>query len=634
MCGIAGAWHQDGSPISEAALIRARDAITQRGPDDAGHHIEGPVGLAHRRLSIIDLSPAGRMPMFCDDGRVWAVFNGEVYNFESLRKELEARGRTFKSRTDSEVVLHAYAEWGLDCFARFNGMFALAVYDGRTDELVLARDVTGQKPLYYHHVPGKRLVFGSGLSPIRAWPDFPAEVDRDAVFEYMRVGYVPSPRSIFKETYRVPPGTAIVFKKNGSKETHRYFDLRKHAEAPRLKLGNDEAYVDELHRLLSDATRIRMIADVPLGAFLSGGLDSSLIVALMAEHRAKVQTFTIGFAQKNYDESTFAHKVAKHLGVDNTMTVLTGDDILAQLPDIVHYFDEPMADYSVLPTLAVSKLARRHVTVALTGDGADEEFGGYRYYLATRVFEQYEKIMPGALRGPLKRVARRVPQAGVRRVIDRSDARDVAEFFAQGGFYRGPTARGVPMLLKGRSKDSMQRIADTIRGCRTPSGTEAGLLYDATHTLPGAWLHKVDRASMAVALEARSPFLDKRVVEFAFRIPLDLRVRATAKKYVVRQLLKRYLPDELVDRPKQGFTAPVAKWLREDLRDQLRDALSPEQVKARGYFEPGRVDAIVKEHLDGAHDHAQILWALFTLEQWHRHHVDQVPEARGPANLE
>jgi asparagine synthase (glutamine-hydrolysing) len=316
-----------------------------------------------------------------------------------------------------------------------------------------------------------------------------------------------------------------------------------------------------------------------------------------------------------------AAEIAKHLGVKNTVEVLRGRDVLDQLPDIVRYFDEPMADYSVLPTLAVSKLAKRHVTVALTGDGADEEFGGYKYYLAQRLMEPYTRFVPRPARAMAAKASVLVPSAGARRIVERSSATDAALLFGLGGFYRGPTVAAVSRLL-GEEDSAPERVAAFLRAHPLGSSVEAGMLYDATHTLPNAWLYKVDRASMAVSLEARSPFLDRRVLEFAFSLPLHMRLRGRHKKYIVRRLLREYLPVELIERPKRGFTAPVAHWLRNELRSELEECLSVETVQRRGFFDPETVSSLVREHLVGSHDHGQLLWALLVLEWWIEHHLE------------
>ncbi len=622
MCGIVGVWQLDGRAIDPIALERMRDVLVHRGPDDAGLWLEGSVGLGHRRLAIIDLSEAGRMPMSSRDGAVQVVFNGEVYNFRALRSELEEEGHLFRSKTDSEVVLRAYEEWGVDCFDRFNGMFAIAIWDARERRMVLARDPAGQKPLYYAYRPGQWLLLASTLAPLLTYAGRALQVDETVVRDYVRFGFPPDGRAMLKDVYTVPPGSFTIIDEDREPRTERYFDLVAFAERTPKRRGDERTHLDALRDVMREAVRSRLVADVPLGAFLSGGLDSSLIVALMAEHeRAAVKTYTIGFEQPEFDESIHAAKVAAHLGVQNTIRVLTGRDVLDQVPDVVRYFDEPMADYSVLPTLAVSKLAREHVTVALTGDGADEELGGYKYYLAQRAAETYFDLVPTGLRAKVSRAAQLIPRPGLRRIVARSGAQDTAMFFGLGGFYRGAATDAVNRLL-GEESEAPKRVAEFLRAHPLSSSVEAGMLYDATHTLPDAWLHKVDRASMAVGLEARSPFLDRRVIELAFSLPLDMRIRGRHKKYLVRRLLREYLPADLVERPKRGFTAPVAYWLRNELRGELETRLDRATVARRGFFEPERVRTLIDEHLSGARDHAQLLWALLVLEWWIAHQIE------------
>jgi asparagine synthase (glutamine-hydrolysing) len=561
--------------------------------------------------------------MASPDGLVRAVFNGEVYNFRKLRAELIAKGHPFHSETDSEVVLRAYEQWGADCFDRFNGMFAIAIWDARERRMILARDAAGQKPLYYAYRPGKWLLLASTLAPLLRYAGGELEVDAEVIKDYVRFGVPPDTRAMLKNVYTVAPGTFTIIEQGSGPRSRSYFDLPAYAEHAPTHPGDERAVLEEFRDTMREAVRARLVADVPLGAFLSGGLDSSLVVALMAEQAPKaMKTYTIGFDQAEFDESEHAAKIAKHLGVQNTVRVLRGEDVLAQLKDLVRYFDEPMADYSALPTLAVAKLAREHVTVALTGDGADEEFGGYRYYLAQRAVEPYIRAVPTGTRSMLAKLARVVPSAGARRIVSRSGAADAALFFGLGGFYRGAATNAVNRLL-GEEDEAPKRVARFLRAHPLQNSVEAGMLYDATHTLPSAWLYKVDRASMSVGLEARSPFLDRRVLELAFSLPLDMRIRGRHKKYLVRRLLRDYLPTELIERPKQGFTAPVAHWLRHELRPELEICLSPEKVVRRGFFDPHRVSALVGEHLRGSHDHAQLLWALLVLEWWLEHHVER-----------
>lgn len=567
------------------------------------------------------------MPMSNESGDVWAVFNGEIYNFAALRTELESYGHTFRSHTDSEVIIHAYEQWGTDSFARYDGMFALAIWDRTMRRLVLARDITGEKPLFYYHKANHVLLFASTIGPLLTSPEVARRVDPEALRLYTEFGFVPGGRSIIDGVHKVEPGSFVIVEENREPTRHRYWSLEDVVNRPRPEPAPtlDEA-TDQLHELLRSAVRSRLVSDVPLGAFLSGGVDSSLVVALMAEVSPEtVRTFTIGFRDPAFDESEYAHRVAKHLGVENTMMLLSPAEVLRELDHVTNAFDEPMADFSALPSLAVSRLARRHVTVALTGDGADEAFGGYRYYGATRLFERAASMVPTGVRKQLARAAALIPDPRIKRVIERSTARDAAEFFGASGFYRGATARtGLHHVLPRDANRSspIDTVASYVRSFSQLRPTEAGMLWDATQTLPGAWLAKVDRTTMAVGLEARAPFLDRRVLEYAFQLPLDHRVRGNQKKIVLRRILSRYLPTELVNRPKQGFTAPMRTWFANELHQELHDRLAPDRVARFGVFDTGGVQRVLREQKDGTVDHTQLLWALFHFDRWHEAYIE------------
>ncbi len=625
MCGIVGELRLDGAAVDAERLKAARDRLTNRGPDDAGLYTNGPIGLGHRRLSIIDLSPAGRMPMSNETDDVWSVFNGEIYNFAALREELERAGHVFRSHTDSEVAIHAYEQWGTDCFAKFDGMFAIAIWDARKKRLVLARDITGEKPLYYAYQPGKAVMFASSIAPLLVG-GVPRAIDPDGLRSYLELGFVDGDRAIIQGVKKVEPATFVVFDAGKPPVTSAYWSLREAALA-RTTSTLEEA-TDELHELLRASVRSRLVSDVPLGAFLSGGVDSSLVVALMAETSPKaVRTFTIGFREAEYDESEYAHRVAKHLGVENTTMVLSAADVLRELDAITAAFDEPMADFSALPSLAVARLARRHVTVALTGDGADEAFGGYRYYGATRAFEMFAKI-PRTIRERLVRAAPLVPFARLRRAVARAKALDAADYFGHSGFYRGATAaQGFHHVMPGAAPSSTA-VAAFVRALPELRPTEAGMLWDASHTLPGAWLTKVDRSTMAVGLEARAPFLARSVLELAFRQPLDHRVRGNQKKILLRRVLSRYLPRDLIERPKQGFTAPMKAWFAKELREELHDRLTTERMSRLGAVSPDGVQTLLAEHEAGGADHTQLLWALFHLDRWYDEYMTPQTGAR------
>lgn len=638
MCGIVGEWRLDGRAVDTHQLVVVRDSLIARGPDDAGIHVERDVGLGHRRLSIIDLSAAGRMPMSNETGEIWAVFNGEIYNFVSLRRELESHGHVFRSQTDSEVVVHAYEQWGTDSFARFDGMFAIAIWDRPARRMVLARDIAGEKPLFYHHRRGVALQFGSTLQALLAFSDLARSIDPQALRRYVEFGYVPAPASIVAGVHKVEPGSVVVVDADRDPVARRYWSFEQ--ITPLRGPGAPStlaAATDELHERLRAAVRARLVADVPLGAFLSGGVDSSLVVALMAEACPQtIRTFTIGFRDPQFDESEYAHRVAKHLGVENTMVVLSAADVLRELPEVTRAFDEPMADYSALPSLAVARLARRHVTVALTGDGADEAFGGYRYYTATRAFERLAAMVPRSIRTMLARRADLAPTPRIARAIRRSSSSDAAAYFGLSGFYRGATAgpslRAI-LPATGASLPPEDVVAAYVRSFDQLRPTEAGMLWDATHTLPDAWLAKVDRTTMAVGLEARAPFLDRRVLEFAFGLPLDYRVRGAQKKIVLRQVLSRYLPKELIDRPKQGFTAPLRTWFANELRDELHDRLAPARISRFGVFDAAAVQNVLAEQRAGK-DHTQLLWALFHLDRWAEAYLETPAQSRNAGSLD
>ena len=555
-------------------------------------------------------------------GDVWAVFNGEIYNFQELRQELIAAGHQFRSKTDSEVIVHAYEEWQETCFARFDGMFAIAIWDDRRKQMVLARDPHGKKPLFYHHRPGRMLVFGSTLRAIATWPDVPRAIDESSVYEFIKIGYLHAPRSLLADTFKVRPGHYLIVGREGIKSDTAYWSLPEIARRDPAKFKNENELLDHLDAEMRSAVRKRLIADVPLGAFLSGGTDSSLVVALMREVASdRVRTFTIGFTSSEFDESEFAKRVAAHLGVENTLHRMSAGDLLAYVPDVIRYYDEPIVDFSLFPTLAISQLARRDVTVVLTGDGGDELFGGYQRYLASHYFEHYARFAGQRVRRAVAGFERFLPRERLRRFARLSAARDPATFFgmfANLGRYAGLSTL-VPEEKLGEAPE--EAVARFIRGFPGLPATAAAMVYDATHPMIDGILVKVDRATMAFSLEARAPLLDKHLWETAVGLPLALKVRGGQKKYLLRKLLHRYLPRELVDRPKMGFTPPLRDWFRNELREPLEDALSEETVRRRGYFKPDGVARLLREHTSGQADHVYSLWALFMLELWMREFV-------------
>jgi len=618
VCGIFGAWNLDGAPVDRNAIIRSRDALIRRGPDDAGEEIIGNVGLAHRRLSIIDLSPLGRMPMANEDRSVWAVFNGEIYNFKVLRAELESFGHRFVSQTDSEVIVHAYEQWGTDCFARFDGMFAIAIWDGRHRQLVLARDPHGKKPLFVYD-NGKSIVFGSTLAALVAWPSFERRIDANSIAEFVNFGYIHAPASIFANTKKVRPGSYVVYDESGANKERTYWSLCKFAEERAAQSLSEDEAVERTDSLLLEAVRKRLIADVPVGAFLSGGVDSSLVVAMLKRLGAgHVKTFTIGFDSEAFDESQHAQQVASMLGVENRVLRIKANDLLAYLPSVVEFYDEPMADFSLFPVLAVSELARKEVAVVLTGDGADEMFGGYERLWATHWFSRYQQIAPAPLRAVFSRLGKGAPSKRVSEFARKSQAGSVAEFF--GEFLDLSRRFGAQRLLRDGlvGQTPGQRISAFCAGLKGVDPTSAAMMFEATHTMVDGILVKVDRGTMAYSLEARSPFLDKALSEFAAGLPMRLRFGKSGlgKKVLLKKTLARYLPESMFARRKQGFTPPLRDWFRHEWKEVLSDSLSESTVARRGFFKPAAVQEMLASHASGDSAFTKPLWAMLMLELW------------------
>jgi asparagine synthase (glutamine-hydrolysing) len=610
MCGLTGFVAPSASADEMTRAVRRMcDALVHRGPDDAGEWVDAEAGVAigFRRLAIIDLSPAGHQPMLSASGRYVATLNGEIYNFEELRRELRSEWR---GHSDTEVMLAAFEEWGVEAAVkRFNGMFATAVWDRRLRRLHLIRDRMGVKPLYYGFMGGT-LLYGSELKALRQHPDFEGRIDRAAVHLYLRYMYVPAPCTIYEGVSKLMPGTMLTYDPaTRQSETTTYWSAREAAVRglEHRYTGTEDDAANELEPLLRDAVRIRMIADVPLGVFLSGGIDSSLVTALMqAQSAAPVRSFSVGFAEDKYDEARFAAAVARHLGTDHTELIMTADDVAAVIPRLPSMYDEPFADSSQIPTHLVAALARKHVTVALSGDGGDELFGGYRRYFAGQRVLRAVRAVPRPLRAPLGRVLARLPEPRVRKVgrVLQTDDCDALYFElvehwaldcrAEAAAFKAALTRRTPM------KDPIERM----------------MFFDQVSYLPDDILVKVDRASMAVSLEAREPLLDYRLVEFAWSLPLSMKVRAGKGKRVLRRVLSRYVPDALIDRPKMGFGIPLESWLRGRLRDWADSLLDPAAIRAHGLFDPAPVRAVWAEHLAGKCDEQFRLWAVLMLQAW------------------
>lgn len=640
MCGVTGFLDRRARrnrEHSEQLVSAMADRLRHRGPDGAGAWSDPRHGVAlgHRRLSIVDLSPSGAQPMASRDGRYVISYNGEIYNHAELRAELEAGGHTFRGTSDTEVLVECFAVFGIEAaLQRLIGMFALAVWDSAEATLHLVRDRMGIKPLYYGRF-GDLLVFGSSLAALRAHPDWTPEIDRGALCQFMRVGYVPAPNAIYSGVFKLAPGEICSFGPAGDVERRRYWDLR--ALAPRWRAephaGDDTALVDGLERVLSDAVRRRMVADVPLGAFLSGGIDSSTVAALMQAQSARpVRTFAIGFRQADFDEAGYARRVAAHLGTDHTELYLEPRQVREVIPALPRWYDEPFADPSQIPTLLLSELTRREVTVALSGDGGDELFAGYNRYLATLKFWGPISRVPQSVRRRVAQGLRLVPPSGWQRGFDLLPPRlrppqagDKVHKLARLIAARGPEAFYAntithwhqPEALVHGGEEPARLLDDADLSARFPDTLDWMQYLDSVTYLPDDILTKVDRASMAHSLEARVPILDHRVVEYAWRIPPDKRVRGGQGKWPLRQILYRHLPRELMDRPKMGFGVPLAEWLRGPLRAWADDLLAPDRVAREGLLDPAVVEAAWREHREGRRDWHYPLWNVLMFQAWH-----------------
>ncbi|MBC8178717.1 MAG: asparagine synthase (glutamine-hydrolyzing) [Deltaproteobacteria bacterium] len=647
MCGICGIINFDSLPVSQELLKKMCQTFSYRGPDDEGIYISErtarqgqkiSVGLGHKRLSIIDLSAAGHQPMSNEDGSIWLTYNGEIYNFKEQRVELQAKGHAFKSHTDTEVILHLYEEEGPTCVHRLNGMFSFGIWDEKRARLWLCRDRIGIKPLVYYW-DGKHFVFASEIKALLSNPFIPRELDYDALLLYLAFSFVPAPYTIFRGIRKLEPGHSLILEKGGL-QIEKYWDV---PQEPDLNASSASFYTQEeiikksLYEYLSEAVRKRMIADVPLGAFLSGGIDSSIIVGLMARHASgPVKTFSIGFKDdKLFDETHYAREAARLFKTDHHEFKLTYRDMLDALPDVLSTFDEPFADSSAIPTYIVSRETKRHVTVALAGDGGDELFAGYRSYLGEYWYNRY-MMVPAILRdGLIESFFHTLP--------DSRDAR-VMEYIRRLKKFIGSTKGAFPervMSLKAVFPQKFRKdllfatgfggnISEgdlpleivknrlsSYRGDRINK-----ILYsDLKDSLPGDMLTKVDWMSMKNSLEVRVPFLDHNVVEFAFKISGSLKLRKGKTKYLLKETFKDLLPPSLYNRPKAGFEIPISRWLKTDLRFLVDKFLDEERIKEEGIFEYDIIRHLKQALLANRTDTSWMLWNLIVFESWYENYL-------------
>ena len=627
MCGIVGVANANSRSIDREVLERMNRCIVHRGPDDDGFYINENIGLAMRRLSIIDVAH-GKQPMHNESKTAWIVFNGEIYNFQELRKDLDSKGDKFYTNSDTEIILHLYDRYGADCVQHLRGMFVFAIWDERKQSLFIARDRVGKKPLLYSHQPNGDLIFGSEFQVLLAHPNVSREVDTEAIHHYLSYSCVPAPLTAYRQIRKLEPAHWLEWK-DGEIKTERYWlpDFNK-----KIKISQAEAE-EETMRHLREATKMRMISEVPLGAFLSGGVDSSTVVALMAEESSQpVKTFSIGFEEEDFSELKYARRVAEHIGAEHHEFIVK-PNALEILPTLVEHYGEPYADSSAIATYYVARETRKHVTVALNGDGGDESFAGYERYFAMRLAEKYNGL-PGFLRGNLvEKFFNLVPTSEIKR----SRARDIKRFLksaslpkveryfqwvsainreAKQNLYTEDFSRQVS------SSDSSQFLQTWFAKANGMNVVDAAMFTDQMTYLPNDLLVKVDIASMAVSLEARSPFLDHKVIEFAASLPEQVKIRGTETKYLLKKVASRIVPPEVLYRKKMGFGVPLTHWFRNEMKDFLREILLSEKSLKRGLVKPEAVKNFVEQHTTAQQDFTYQLWTLLMLELWFQRFID------------
>ncbi|MGA2647110.1 MAG: asparagine synthase (glutamine-hydrolyzing) [Candidatus Sulfotelmatobacter sp.] len=629
MCGIAGIVGRQGDVIDAAEVRRMCQTIVHRGPDDEGVYASGPIGLGMRRLSIIDLA-GGRQPIHNEDKSLWVVFNGEIYNFPALRQELEGRGHRFYTHSDTEVILHLYEEMGSDCVQKLRGMFAIALYDQRRQLLLLARDRMGKKPLHYALYEG-RLLFGSELKAILEVHPELAEINPEGLLQYFYFGYVPDPHTAFQRIHKLPAGHLVEYCK-GEVKISRYWDLPEYGTHPPI---SEEDCLEELQGQLEDAVRIRLISDVPLGALLSGGVDSSIIVALMARVSSeKVKTFSIGFEAQQFNESEYARLVAERFGTDHHELVFS-PNMEETLTYLSHMMEEPFGDSSMLPTYYVCRMARQQVTVALSGDGGDELFAGYDRYITALDRQKFDRVpdwvgrlyrnsvhahIPGGMYGKnlawnasLNKRDRYLDGMSFFPALHRERGLFTDSFLQAAGLLPDPLLQWRRFYDDAPAHDALSRL----------------LYLDTKTYLVSDILTKVDRMSMATSLEVRVPMLDHKFVEWVTSLPVEWKLRGGTRKYILKKLAERLgIPSPLLHRKKQGFQLPLVEWMRNEVKDQFLRVLLEPRTLQRGYFKPDAVRSLVDEHVRGRRNRSGLLWRMLVLELWHRNFIESATQRR------
>jgi asparagine synthase (glutamine-hydrolysing) len=631
MCGIHG-YVSLREKVDPRLLDRMGATLRHRGPDDVGVFIDDEggvsIGLGHRRLSIIDLSHAGRQPMGNEDESVWVTFNGEIYNFRELRTELEAKGHRFRSSSDTEVIVHLYEDAGLRCLDRLKGMFAFALWDKRKKTLLLARDRIGKKPLHYMVHPNG-IVFASEIKALLRHPLVSREIDLESLSKYLTFEYVPAPNSIFKVVKKIEPGHYLIYR-DGAASSYRYWDIPL-LDNP-VAYRTEGEYVEELRDILARAVRSRLVADVPVGVFLSGGIDSSLIAAVTAKADRDVVCFSIGFDEASFDESSYARTVAESLGVKHELRVFSVNELIQSIFMLPEILDEPLADASILPTYLLSRFTAQRVKVALSGDGGDELFAGYPTYQAHKLVTYYDSL-PGFVKSALKSVASRLPVSHtnisadfkVKQFLKGAGVSSEIRFFIWMGAFIESEKRN---LLSARVRaelgnhNTYEDLFRHINDSRLTKDLERILYLSAKLYLQDGVLVKVDRASMANSLEVRCPMLDQEFVEFASGLPIFYKLNGFKTKYLLKKAARGMIPDDTIDRPKKGFGPPIARWFTGELRDFLLDYLSEQRLKRQGLFNYAYVRHLIDDHLNKNSDNRKLLWPLLVFQVWYERYME------------
>src|SRR2546425_2430542 len=627
MCGIAGIVNKDGAPVDRELLARMNACIRHRGPDDDGFYFSDGVGLAMRRLALIDLA-RGKQPIHNHERTAWIVFNGEIYNYRELREQLEQLGHQLYTNSDTEAIVHAYDQWGTDCPKYLRGMFAFAIWDERTKSLFLARDRVGKKPLLYAQIDGQ-LVFGSEFNALLQHPGVSRDVDYEAIHYYLSFICVPAPLTAYRLIRKLEPGHSLLWR-NGEIKTERYWQLD---FSKKVSIDEEEAG-ERVVDLLRESVRVRLMSEVPLGAFLSGGIDSSAVVALMAQESSeKVKTFSIGFDEQEFSELRHARRVAEHVGAEHHEFIVR-PDAMEILPTLVEHYGEPFADSSAIPSYYVSRETRKYVTVALNGDGGDECFAGYERYAAMNLAQRYANLLPAVIRnGVIRNVARALaefrsranPLRKAQRLIDAASLGPVQRYLrwvsafdeqAKSNLYSNDFRNQTAAF------STIGFIEPWLAKANGAGIVDASLLTDTMTYLPNDLLVKMDIASMTVSLEARSPFLDHHLMEFAASLPESLKLRGMTTKYLLKRVLKKFVPEENLTRAKMGFGVPIGHWFRGAMQPFLRETLLSEKALSRGLFNRDRVKELIEQHTANKVNHEHRLWSLLMLELWFQRFID------------